>query len=266
MPASGRVGFVGRGIAMIEVERRDEVSIVRMVRGKGNALNLDLLDAMAGTLESLEHNDARAGVITGQGNVFGAGVDLPELLAGGESYLRLFLPRMIEVFRHLATFRKPMVAAINGHAIAGGAIVALACDQRLLARGPARVGLTEVLVGVQFPSWALEIARHSTPPEHFSTLILTGRTWQGEEALARGLVDELVDPEQLLDRACEVANEMGAVPAETFTATKLAVRRPMIEAAQRESASNATVLNEWCSPDTLANIAAFAERNIKRKS
>ena len=143
----------------------------------------------------------------------------------------------------------------------------LACDQRLLARGTARIGLSEVQVGVQFPAWALEIARFATPPEHFSTLICTGRTWQPEDAYARGLVDELVDADQLLNRACQVAEEMGAVPSATFSATKLAVRRPLIEAAQRQAAlTDASTLEAWCASETLARIADFAQRNIKRQA
>ncbi len=142
----------------------------------------------------------------------------------------------------------------------------LACDERILARGPARVGLTEVLVGVQFPSWALEIARFRTPPEYFSTLILTGRTWQAEAALQRGLVDELVEPERLLDRACEVAEEMGAIPTSTFTATKNAVRRPLVEEARRQAAlRDAEILESWCSPDVLRGVAEFVARNVKRR-
>ena len=120
---------------------------------------------------------------------------------------------MVECSSGWPRFPKPLVAAVNGHAIAGGAIMMLACDQRLLARGPARIGLTEVLVGVQFPAWALEIARFATPPEHFQTLICTGRTYEPEAALARGLVDELVEPERLLDRAMEVAAGDGRDPA-----------------------------------------------------
>jgi enoyl-CoA hydratase len=159
------------------------------------------------------------------------------------------------------------VAAVNGHAIAGGAILLLACDQRLLARGTARVGLSEVLVGVRFPAWALEIARFALPPQHFSTVILTGRSWLPEEALAHGFVDELVEPERLLDRACEVAQEMAAIRPTTFTATKMAVRQPMIEAARRQAAlTDAAVLEYWCSPETLREVAAFAERTIKRRS
>ena len=82
---------------------------------------------------------------------------MPTLAEGGPSYVGKFLPTMTRFFERVATFPKPVVAAVNGHAIAGGAILTFACDQRLLARGSARIGLTEVLVGVQFPAWALEL-------------------------------------------------------------------------------------------------------------
>ncbi len=252
---------------MIELEERGVVMVVRMARGKGNALNLELCEALVDVLDRLDAGPARAAVLTGQGSVFGAGVDLPALAEGGAEYVRQFLPLLQRLFERLATFPKPVVAAVNGHAIAGGAILLLACDQRLLARGAARVGLTEVRVGVVFPAWALEIARFATPPEHFQTLVLTGRTWQPEEALARGLVDELAEPERLLDRACAVADELAAIPAAAFAATKLAVRQPMIEAARRQSAlTDAAVLEHWCAPETLRHVAAFAEQTIKRRS
>jgi enoyl-CoA hydratase len=251
---------------MIVTENMGDVSILRMARGKGNALNLDLVEAMAEALDALARGGARAGIITGEGSVFGAGVDLPALVAGGASYARQFIPRMLDVFKRLATFPKPLVAAVNGHAIAGGAIIMLACDQRLLAHGTARIGLTEIQVGVLFPSWALEVARYTTPREHFSTLICTGRTWQPAEALARGLVDELVEPERLPARALEVARELAGLSPSAFAATKLAVRRPMIEAAERQSAGDAAIIDYWCSSEALAQIGAFVERTIKRRA
>jgi enoyl-CoA hydratase len=255
------------GSTMIDYVEEGQVAILRLARGKGNALNLDLVTALADALDRLDKSPARAGIITGQGNVFGAGVDLLALAEGGPDYIRKFVPVMLRSFERLATFPKPLVAAVNGHAIAGGAILMMACDQRLLARGTARIGLTEVLVGVVFPAWALEIVRFATPPQHFSTVICTGRTWQPEDALARGLVDELVEPERLLDRAREVAAEMAAISPSVFSKTKLAVRRPMLEAAREQSAkTDAAVLAHWLSPETLAIVAKFAEQAIKRKA
>jgi len=252
---------------MIELEDRGNVTILRMAAGKGNALNLEFASALADAVEELERGPARAVVITGKGSVLGAGVDLPALVEGGSEYVRRFLPLMQRGFERLVLFPKPIVAAVNGHAIAGGAIIMLACDQRLLAQGTARIGLTEVRVGVEFPAWPLEIVRFATPPQHFPTLVCTGRTFQPPEALARGLVDELVAPERLIDRACEVAEEMAAVPAAAFTATKRAVRRPLIEAGRRlASLEETAMIEKWSSPEVLRNVADFAARTIGRRT
>ena len=252
---------------MIELDERGVVTILRMVAGKGNALNLEFTQALDECVQQLERSPAKAVVLTGQGSVFGAGVDLPALVSGGPDYVRRFVPAMVAGFERLVTFPKPLVAAVNGHAIAGGAILMLACDQKLLARGKARVGLTEIRVGVEFPSWALEVARFFTPPEHLATLILTGRTWPPEEALARGLVDELVDAEGLLERACEVAAELAAIPSATYAATKNALRRPLVERARHLTATDGPALIEkWCAPETLRAVADFAARHIGRRS
>lgn len=251
---------------MIELEHRGPVTIIHMVRGKGNALNIEFLAALADALRLVERSDCGAAVLTGSGRVFGAGVDLPALAAGGPEYVREFIPLMTRSFEELVKFPKPLVAAVNGHAIAGGAILMLACDVRLLARGHARIGLTEILVGVQFPAWALEIARFATPPQHFQEMILTGRTWQPEAALARGLVDELVDAESLLDRACDIATDLAAIPAATYRATKLAVRRPLIETAQLQAQrEGATIVERWCSPAVIASVQEYAARTIKAR-
>jgi enoyl-CoA hydratase len=206
-------------------------------------------------------------VITGRGSIFSAGADLPTIVAGGAEYVRRFLPPMISLFEQLAIFPKPLVAAVNGHAIAGGAILMLACDQRILANGDARIGLTEILVGVEFPAWALEIARFATPPQHFPTLIGTGRTWPPDEAFARGLVDELVEPDRLLDRAVQIASELATISPATYTATKIAVRQPLIDAARRQAAlSDAAIIEKWCSPEVLKCIGDFAARTIGRRA
>jgi enoyl-CoA hydratase len=252
---------------MIELEERGVVTILRMVAGKGNALNLDFSRALDEAVQKLERSPTKAVVMTGQDSVFSAGVDLPALVSGGPDYVRRFVPTMVAGFERLVLFPKPLVAAVNGHAIAGGTIIMLACDQKILARGKARVGLTEIRVGVEFPSWALEVARFLTPPEHLSTLILTGRTWPPEEALSRGLVDELADPDNLLERACEVAAELAAIPATTYAATKRALRQPLVDRARHLTATDGSALIEtWCAPATLRAVADFASRHIGRRS
>src|ERR1700720_227778 len=104
---------------MIEVEERGTVAILRLSRGKGNALNLELVAALLDALDRFEQSAAGAGVLTGQGSIFRAGVDRPALVEGGAEYVRRFLPLLDRLFERLATFPKPLVAAANGHAIAG---------------------------------------------------------------------------------------------------------------------------------------------------
>jgi enoyl-CoA hydratase len=252
---------------MIETEFQGDVAVLRMARGKGNALNLDLVQALLDSLDRVQRHSARSVVITGQKGIFGAGVDLSSLLEGGPDYTRRFLPLLIRSFERVATFPKPLVAAINGHAIAGGAIIAMACDWRIMARGPGRIGLTEIQVGVLFPAWALEIARFAAPTQHFSEIVCAGRTYLPEQALERGLVHELIEADQLLGRACDAAREFGRIDPSRFAANKMAVRRPLIETARRESAlSDANVVQDWCSEETRRLIAAYFENHVKRRT
>jgi enoyl-CoA hydratase/carnithine racemase len=252
---------------MIEFEDRGVVKIVRMAAGKGNAISVDFASALIDALAQVERGPAKAAILTGTGSVFCAGVDLPAILAGGPDYVRKFIPALQKCFEQLVLFPKPLVAAINGHAIAGGMIFLMACDQRLLARGRSRIGLTEVRVGVEFPSWAIETARFAIPPQHFSTVVCAGRTYEPDDAFSHGLVDELVEPERLLDRAYEIADELAAIPAGAFAAAKRSVRRPLIEAARQQAAQgDEAVTEKWASRETLEKIAEFAARTIGRRS
>ena len=127
-------------------------------------------------MRACEQSAAGALVITGQGKMFSAGVDLPRLVEGGAAYVREFLPAMNHAFETLFAFPKPLVVAVNGHAIAGGCVMACCADYRIMAREPGRIGIPELLVGVPFPVVPLEIVRFATPPQHLQALIYRGLT------------------------------------------------------------------------------------------
>jgi enoyl-CoA hydratase len=253
---------------MIKLDDHGPVTILRLERGKGNALNFDFGVAFLDALDQLERKETtRAVVLTGKDNMFCAGVDLPAMVEGGSQYVRKYVPMMQNCFERLARFPKPVVAAVNGHAIAGGAILMFACDQRILAEGSARIGLTEVLVGVRFPAWALEVARFAIPTQHLSRVICTGRTFLPEESLTMGLVDELVTTEKLIVRSLAVAEEMAAVDPKIFTKTKQALRLPMFESAmQQAKLTDASVIDDWASEETLARVAVFAQKMTAKRS
>ena len=250
---------------MLAIEMRGEVAVLRLEHGKANALDLELLEALAARLVEVEGSAARALVLTGAGTIFSAGVDLFRLLDAGRGYLDRFLPGLDAALRRLYAFPRPAVAAVNGHAIAGGCILALACDRRLMAAGPGRIGVPELLVGVPFPPLPLEIVRAALAPPAAQEAIATGRTYTAEEALARGLADELVPPEDLLDRACQAAAELGAVPPRAYALTKAQLRAPVLARVEAAASLAAEVAAVWADPATHATIRAYLERTIRKK-
>lgn len=205
-------------------------------------------------------------VLTGSGSIFSAGVDLFQVLEGGEAYLAQFLPKLSGSLRRLLTLGRPVVAAVNGHAIAGGCVLACACVRRLMADAAGKIGLTELLVGVPFQLAALETMRELVPAHRVQDIVYRGLTLPPPEALAAGLVDELVPPESLLERSCEVARELGRIPADAFALTKRHLRRPLLERIDRYGADvDPEVLEQWSRPETLGTIRAFLERTVGRK-
>src|SRR4051812_7641282 len=179
---------------MFDLTNRGRVAVLQMTHGKANAMDLEFCRALAAHVHACEQSSAGALVLTGQGRIFSAGVDLPRLLDGGAAYARDFVPAMNHAFEALFAFSKPLVVAVNGHAIAGGCVMTCCGDYRMMARGTGRIGIPELLVGVPFPVVPLEIVRFATPKQHLQALIYRGLTPTPDEALGYGLIDALADP------------------------------------------------------------------------
>lgn len=239
--------------------------MVRLAHGKVSALDVDLCHALVRELEGIAASDARALIITGTGSAFSAGVDLFRVLDGGADYLTRFLPAMESFFRALLTFPKPAIAAINGHAIAGGCIIAAACDYRVMAEGSARIGVPELAVGVPFPTLPFEIVRARVIPGHFRDLVFTGRTVPPGEALAVGLIDEIAPADVLLSRAGHAAERLADIPPITFALTKRTFTAPILERVANAASLNADVLAAWESPAVQARMRAYVEKTVGRK-
>jgi enoyl-CoA hydratase len=249
------------GDAVIEVDLVEGVGVVRFAHGKVNALDVELCRAIERTMRDLDdpEGDARAVVLTGAGRAFSAGVDLRRVVDGGAAYVAEFLPALSRAFRAVFDLGKPVVAAVNGHAIAGGCVLAAACDHRIMAAGT--IGVPELRVGVPFPPTALEIMRFALGPVGARQAILDGANHEPEAALALGLADDLCAPDALLDRAVDVAGTMAArIPADTFRHTKAQFRREVH--ARLDADDETATLELWTTAAADGRIQAFMDRTV----
>ena len=229
-------------------------------------MDLELMTAFSETLDELRSRRPGAVILTGTGSAFSAGVDLPRLLEGGTEYVKKFVPALCDSFQKLFAFPRPVIAAVNGHAIAGGCILVCACDYRIMAEGSARLGVPELLVGVAFPPIVLEVLRFALPNQHLQELVYLGQTYPAEKALSLGLLDEVVKAESVLERAKEVADRLASAPMSAFESCKHQLRQPFIERAERfNGEDSARILEQWCSPETHATIRAYLEKTIRKK-
>jgi enoyl-CoA hydratase len=250
---------------MITTQSRDHVTVVRLEHGKVNAFDVELMRGWIAELARLEQAETQAVVLTGTGAVFSAGVELRRLTEGGRDYVKAFLPLLGDAFFKTFTFSKPLIAAVNGHAIAGGCVLACACDYRVMAEGKGRMGTPELSVGVPFPSMAMEILRLVVPAHRLQSIIYRGLTCTPDDALANGFVDELAAPDALLDRAVEVAAHLGSLPPASFALTKRIIRQPSRDRVVRYMRSvDEEVLEAWMSSRVQNAVRAYVERTLRK--
>jgi enoyl-CoA hydratase/carnithine racemase len=246
---------------MIVREDRGAVTVLRLAHGRANALDPEVLGALGEAVTGAA--TAGAIVLTGAGTMFSAGVDLKRLAAGGPDYPGALIPALSDCFARLFYHPHPVVAAVNGHAIAGGCVLACAADRRLAARGAARIGVTELLVGVPFPAIALEIMRTVVPPAHFAEMVYRGRTWGVEDAQRRGLLDAVVEPEALLAAAVAEAEALAAIPPESFALTKAQARQPVRDfLALHAERIDGKVTRCWSTPEAQDAIRRYVAKTL----
>ena len=250
---------------MIDLAHRGPVAVLTMKHGKANAMDGTFCADLISRLEELRSAPARALVIGGEGNIFSAGVDLVRALEGGPDYFRHFLPPLRRAFEAVFFYPKPIVAAVNGHAIAGGCVLTCATDRRLMAQGTGRIGITELLVGVPFPVIALEIMRFAAAPQHFERIVHSGATFPPETAVGLGLVDEVVPADALVDRAVVAAETLAALGPEAFALTKRQTRQPVRERIDKGGPLFDPAVDAiWYAPETAARIRDYVTRTFKK--
>ncbi len=213
----------------VHIEQVDDVAVVRLDRAPANAFDLALARELDGALSDVESSDAKSLVLTGSGDFFSAGLDLKVVPGYSQSEQRDMILALGRMVGRLYAISRPTIAAVNGHGVAAGTLLALACDYRVGPRGDYRFGLTGAKVGIPYPVVAQAVIDSELDPATTRIMLLGAEQFGPEEAVAKGILDELRDPDEVLERAIEAARARSRMPAVAYGRIKQQLRAAALE-------------------------------------
>ena len=252
---------------MLNITNHDNgIREIQLARPPVNALNLELLRVLHSAIDDSVRDDMRGIVLSGAQGLFSAGVDVPALLARDHAGVREYWRELFSLCGTLARAPIPLVAAITGHSPAGGAVLALFCDYRVMAEGPYRIGLNEVQVGLIVPE-AIQLAlRRVVGTYRAERLLVSGAMIEAAEALACGFVDELTGVDQVTTRALHWLGELLALPAHAMLATRTLARADLAAAyADLDALPLEDFTNAFFHPQTQAVLQQLVARLKEKK-
>jgi enoyl-CoA hydratase len=252
---------------MIQLEMDAGIATLRLNRPPANALDLPFIIALGEAFAELENkNEIGALIITGTGRFFSAGLDLKAVPAYSADEQRALATELNRMVGRLYGLPLPVIAAVNGHCIAGGVIVALCCDYRIAAAGDYKIGLTEARVGVPFPVAPMVVVQGELSQPAARIAVLLARNISPEDALSQGMLDELQPAEQLLSRAMEIAEEMATLPRSAYGRIKRQLRAAALARIDDAvSNRNEPVLASWLNAETASASAQVLARDKEKK-
>lgn len=250
----------------IAVTVKDRLAIITLNRGKSNSLNREMVTELKDILQNIESDTNIGGIIiTGKENFFSAGLDLIELYNYNEEEAKSFWHLFLEFVAKITAFKKPLVTAINGHSPAGGCVIALAADVRVMAEGKFIIGLNEVPVGIIVPNSIFNLYAFWLGKADASRSLLEGKLFSPDEALNIGLIDEVVKPESILTAAERRARKYMAFESNTWSQSKLNIRKDLIASTSSDqSADLEKMLKQWWSPSTRAILKTIIDSLQKK--
>lgn len=248
---------------MIRMERRDDVMVLQLDRAVTNALNLQLIRELAQGLQGVRDDPNVRGLVLASTNdkFFSIGFDIPGLFDLSRDDFTRFYQAFNSFCMDLYTLPKPTVAAITGHAIAGGCILTLCCDYRFIAEGRKLMGLNEIKLGVPVPYVADCVLRQLVGSRNAREVMYIGDFYQPEALLQLGMVDQVHPLEQVLPKAVEQARSLGALPREAFEVIKRnAVEMVEAQILERLARKEQVFMDCWYSEETRERLRVAMER------
>lgn len=243
----------------LQLKIKDKLAVLTLDRGRSNAINLEMIAELTASIKSLEENDDVAGVIlTGKENFFSSGVDLIEVYDYDEEKIKQFWVSLLDMQTAFFSFRKPLVAAVTGHSPAGGCLLAICCDYRVMAQGKYIIGLNEVPVGIVIPDTVCENYAFWIGKRKAYQYLLEGKLLSVDEALRDGLVDEVCAPESVMEAAERKISVYMKFNAATWSLSKLNLRSELISKLNADKTAGLNMmLKQWWAPQTRQTLQAI---------
>ncbi len=253
------------GNAMLLTFERGPVRELRLNRPPANALSSELIVALRESVEAASQSGIRALILSGSPGRFSGGLDVPLLLTYDRAAIDTLWREFYALLKALACSPIPIVAAITGHAPAGGTVIPLFCDWRVMAEGDFKIGLNEVQVGLPLPPVILAALRRLVGPRQAERLAISGPLISPQEAVAVGLIDALAPPDQVVNRALSWCRSLLALPADAMLVTRGQARADLTAYFERSvDAELQTVAGWWWAPETQAALRALTARLGKK--
>ena len=243
-------------MSFIELQQSNGIATLTLRRGKVNAINGIVVEQLRESLERLEQDpNARVVVLTGAGPFFSFGFDIPEFLSFSREQFGEFLTGFTDLYTYAFLYPKPIVAALNGHTIAGGCMLALACDYRIMARGKAKIALNEMSFGSSVFAGSVEMLRFWVGGANATSILVSGGMYAADGALSLGLVHEATTEDELVNRAGQVASELASKYPPAYASIKSLLRSSIVNEMKRhERESIRAFVDIWYSESTWANL------------
>lgn len=244
-----------------KVDRDGELLIITLARGKANPLNAAMVEELITAFGAAASNDVRGVVLASdRPKFFSSGFDVGEVFQYDRETMTAFFGRFIDLYESILHLPKPVVASVSGHAFAGGAVLALACDARVMADGEFGFALNEVNLGIVVPPGFVRMAIAAVGIKNAREVILEGKTLTPARALEMGLADEVVRPEAVLERAIARARELASKPPLAFGAVKqLFLEATGHSAAFSDHFTISQFIEHWFSPEAMERKQALTQ-------
>lgn len=251
---------------MINRFQRENIEVVQLNRPKANALNEDLIRALISNLDEISKDSNIKGVIlTGQEGFFSAGLDIVELYNKDEKYIKIFWALFSELLERIYTYPKIMFSAISGHSPAGGTVLSIMTDYRIMSKGNFLIGLNEVAVGLSMPIFIGRVFQSLLGERIAEKMTLQGQLVNPDSALEIGLIDEVIEQEKLLDHSIFIMQKWLKLPFQKQIESKLSLRRNIIDLMKSTSKSdNDSLVKAWFSDECKSTMGSIVDKLVKK--